>query len=219
MNNLGVLASYRRDHEAAEEWFKKAAEQGDANAQYNLGLMYEYGQGVDKDYLRALNLYQKAAYQGNSDAQYRAAGMYASGQIVPRNDALVLSLLEKSAAQGNVLAQTALGLWYASGPLKDLAKAASWYQVAASNGSAESQHKLAKMYVTGNGVPKSNVVAYALCILAGKTDKVIAPQSNMTKENLFKTMTRADVYVANNLAIELVKPQNFTNALTVYLNK
>ena len=46
------------------EWYGKAAEQGNAKAQYNLGLRYENGQGVAQDYGKAVEWYTKAAEQG-----------------------------------------------------------------------------------------------------------------------------------------------------------
>jgi Sel1 repeat len=130
------------------------------------------------------------------------------------------SLYQKSAQSGNVPAQSILGSWYEEvDGWQDSIKAATWHQLAASNGNAESQYHLAKIYADGKGVPKSNVVAYALCILAGKVDKGVAPKSNYTKENLFKLMSRQEVYIANNLAIDLAQPQNFTNALATYFTK
>ena len=58
---------------------KKEAEHGDADAQYNLGLMYYNGQGIDQDYREAVKWYQKAAEQGNADAQNNLGLMYNKG--------------------------------------------------------------------------------------------------------------------------------------------
>ena len=60
----GVAQSY----EKAVEWYRKAAEQGLARAQYNLGCMYENGTGVAQSYEKAVEWYQKAADQGFEDA-------------------------------------------------------------------------------------------------------------------------------------------------------
>ena len=64
---------------------QKVAEQGNVDAQINLGLMYEYGQGVKQDYFKAFEWYQKAAEQGNALAQYNLGYMYANGQGVRQN--------------------------------------------------------------------------------------------------------------------------------------
>jgi len=56
------------DHTAAAKWFLRAAEQGYAPAQYNLGSLYEKGRGLPQDYTEAAKWYLKAAEQGNKDA-------------------------------------------------------------------------------------------------------------------------------------------------------
>ena len=55
---------------------KAKAEKGDASAQYNLGLMYANGEGVEKDYAEAVKWYRKAAEQGNAIAQSNLGWMY-----------------------------------------------------------------------------------------------------------------------------------------------
>jgi TPR repeat protein len=50
-------------------WYQKAAQQGQHHAMYNLGLCYEYGQGINKDLIRAYDYYQQAASQGHQDAK------------------------------------------------------------------------------------------------------------------------------------------------------
>ena len=50
-------------------WYRKAAEQGDAGAQNNLGKCYHNGQGVAQDYAQAVAWYRKAAEQGHAGAQ------------------------------------------------------------------------------------------------------------------------------------------------------
>ena len=62
---MGVEQNYRK----AAKWWRKAAEQGHKNAQYNLGLAYDNGKGVEKDHSAAMEWYHKAAEQGNKDAQ------------------------------------------------------------------------------------------------------------------------------------------------------
>ena len=65
----GMSAQERGDYVSAEKSWRKAAEQGDAAAQHNLGVMYDSGQGVTQDYAEALKWYRKAADQGDADAQ------------------------------------------------------------------------------------------------------------------------------------------------------
>ena len=68
-----------QDYAAAVSWYRKAAEQGDADAQYNLGVMYDAGQGVPQDYAAAVSWYRKAAEQGYAGAQYNLGVMYERG--------------------------------------------------------------------------------------------------------------------------------------------
>ena len=64
---------------------KTAAEQGDADAQYNLGLMYFDGYGVSKDDIAAVKWFRAAAEQVNVNAQYFLGMMYASGDGLIQN--------------------------------------------------------------------------------------------------------------------------------------
>ena len=65
--------------------FQKVAEQGNASAQFNLGVMYENGRGVKQDYFKAVEWYQKAAEQGNASAQSNLGYMYYDGEGVRQN--------------------------------------------------------------------------------------------------------------------------------------
>lgn len=66
--------------------YKPLAEQGNAFAQFNLGLMYYNGEGVIKDYREAVRWWRKAAEQGDADAQYNLGVMYHNGHGVLQDD-------------------------------------------------------------------------------------------------------------------------------------
>ena len=66
-------------------WYRKAAEQGDAAAQSNLGLMYNNGRGVRQDDAQAVAWYRKAAEQGEAAAQYNLGLRYYNGEGVRQN--------------------------------------------------------------------------------------------------------------------------------------
>jgi len=66
---LGCCYDVTKNPQKAFEWYSKAAEQGQVNAQYNVGYAYHFGDGVNIDYDKAMNWYAKAAAQGNADAQ------------------------------------------------------------------------------------------------------------------------------------------------------
>ncbi|WP_048942598.1 tetratricopeptide repeat protein, partial [Haemophilus influenzae] len=59
----------KQDDFEAVKWYRKAAEQGDANAQAYLGLAYTEGRGVRQDYTEAVKWFRKAAEQGHANAQ------------------------------------------------------------------------------------------------------------------------------------------------------
>jgi TPR repeat protein len=65
----GNKAYDRKEYAEAMRWFRKAADQGDAYAQANIGLLYENGLSVAQDYAEAMRWYRKAADQGNAYAQ------------------------------------------------------------------------------------------------------------------------------------------------------
>ncbi len=64
------------------KWYRLAAEQGDARAQYNLGQMYREGQGVPQNDKTAMKWYTLAAEQGVARAQYNLGQMYYDGKGV-----------------------------------------------------------------------------------------------------------------------------------------
>jgi TPR repeat protein len=74
-----------QDFKEAVKWYRKAADQGDAYAQNNLGNMYDEGQGVEQDFKEAVKWYQKAADQGDAMAQFNLGAMYCNGQGVEQN--------------------------------------------------------------------------------------------------------------------------------------
>ncbi len=83
----GVAAYNRGDYATALREFRPLAEQGDAAAQHNLGLMYHIGQGVTQDYAKAVKWYRKAAEQGDAKAQHNLGFMYQNAKGVPDDHA------------------------------------------------------------------------------------------------------------------------------------
>jgi len=96
--------------------FRKAADQGNAQAQYNLGAMYAKGQGLPQDFVQAFNWFGKAADHGNALAQTALGLMYADGQEgMPQDFALAGHWFGKAADQGNAYAQANLSWLYTNG--------------------------------------------------------------------------------------------------------
>ena len=82
-----LVAAKAGDFQKAFRLWKPLAEQGDARAQRNLGLMYEYGDGVPEDDVKAVYWFRKAAEQGAAIAQTKLGLMYANGDGVPKDSA------------------------------------------------------------------------------------------------------------------------------------
>ncbi len=120
---------------ALQEW-KPLAEQGYAFAQYNLGILYEYGNGVPKDYAEAVKWYRLSAEQGYAISQYSLGLMYSNGYGVLKDKAEAVKWWRLSAEQGYVYAQGMLGIMYelGEGVLKDDITAHMWYNIASGNG-------------------------------------------------------------------------------------
>ena len=96
----GLAAYDRGDYTQAFEEFRSLADQGYANAQCNLGVMYERGQGVARNYAKAAAWYAKAADQGIAEAQFNLGVMYYNGLGVARNYAKAIAWYAKAADQG-----------------------------------------------------------------------------------------------------------------------
>ena len=75
----------RKDYKTAYKLWLPLAEQGNASAQYNLGVMYEKGRGVPQDYKEAVRWYRLSAEQGIREAQFNLGVMYKDGQGVPQD--------------------------------------------------------------------------------------------------------------------------------------
>lgn len=78
----GWDALERGDYAAAVEAFQASADQGDVEAEYQLGAMYYEGEGVAQDYFMAAEWYRRAADHGDADAQFVLGLMYGEGQGV-----------------------------------------------------------------------------------------------------------------------------------------
>ena len=98
----GGYQSYLKGHfDAAHEEWLPLAELGDAEAQFNMGVMYDEGAGVQQDLATAAVWYEKAAEQGFVDAQANIGMMYYHGQGVPCDHKTAVGWLQMAADQGD----------------------------------------------------------------------------------------------------------------------
>ncbi|MBR5430199.1 MAG: sel1 repeat family protein, partial [Firmicutes bacterium] len=188
--NLGNLYSkgrgVERDQAESARWYKKAAEQGFAKAQFNLGYDYANGEGVAQDYAEAARWYKQAAEQGHASAQFNLAQLYEKGSGVEQDLNEALRWFEQAAAQDSagagaaeerVRQQLALeragfsgmdaddaetqydlgnSYYYGVGVERDYAEAFHWYEKAAAQGLAWAQKMLGELYYYGRGVEEND---------------------------------------------------------------
>ena len=212
--NVAKSLSEKRgiDHHKAVDWFTKAAEQGHADAQYKLGIMYKMGEGVNQNYAKAIELYTKAAEQGNSMAlewlkkmdriathrfareQYDLGVMYQEGQGIRQDYMKAFECYTKAAEQEFSKAQYNLGTLYKKGQgvPQNFIKAAEWYTKAAESGHTCAQYDLGIMYEEGQGVPQNSIKAAEWYIKAAEQGHADA------QETLLCKYEEGDYFVAQN---------------------
>lgn len=122
-----------QDYGRAMSLFMKAAERGDASAQFQIGGMYYSGKGVSKNYVEAAKWNLLAAEQGVDAAQFVLAAMYERGEGVPKDELEAVRWYAKSAEQGYSGSQFHLGRIYKDGQgvLQDFVEAYKWFSLAA----------------------------------------------------------------------------------------
>lgn len=174
----GLDALRKGDYDAAARELKPLAERGDPEAQYRVGLMYEFGKGFPGSKSEAVRWIRKAADQNHASAQLELGILYTNGEGVAKDDAQAVSWFRKAATQGNATAQYNLGLMYAKGAgvNADVPQAIAWFQKAAAQGMAQAQFKVGVAYEFGEGVAKDDVLAYASYVVAARNGDKQAPE-------------------------------------------
>ena len=199
-NRLGekikLKATDAQGYREAFGWFQKAAERGHPPAEYNLGLMYEEGQGVEQNPLKALELIRQAAASGHAEAQFHLGGMCKDGRIVEADAQQARRWWEKAAAQHHLPAQYKLGLLYAKGEgvEQSYETAAHWWAPTALSGNADAQNALGSLYEQGLGVAKDDALAF-------RWYRNAAAQGHVAALNSLASMFERGVSVARNPVI------------------
>ena len=162
LNQLGYDYNFGQngkpqDYAQAVKYYRLAADQGFAMAQYNLGVCYKRGEGVPQDDGMAVKYYRLAADQGYAPAQSNLGVCYKRGEGVPQDYAQAVKYYRLAADQGLAGAQFNLGLCYylGQGVPQDYEMAVKYYRLAADQGLAEAQFNLGVCYEKGQGVAKN----------------------------------------------------------------
>ncbi|MCU1233844.1 MAG: Sel1 domain protein repeat-containing protein [Candidatus Solibacter sp.] len=150
----GLAAFKNKDYATAYREWKTAADSGNAEAQFDLGVLYAQGMGVRRDLTEAAFWYRKAAGQGNPEAEFALGQMYSRGWGVPRDQADAVRWLDLA---NSVESDGPPTFWTAVegyGMPRDDQQAAYWYKLAADKGHPEAEFNLARLYSGGNGVKR-----------------------------------------------------------------
>jgi TPR repeat protein len=149
-----------------------SAESGDAASQYQLGRLYDEGDGIDENNEKAVEWYRKSAEQGYAKAQGYLSEMYFIGEGVQVDDEKAAYWARKAANQGDALGQTNVGYMYdeGRGATEDNLKAIEWYLLAAEQGFAEAQGLLSTVYLYEEGLENYEKARYWASLAAEQGD-------------------------------------------------
>ena len=159
MTNGGSKDTER--YKQALRWFQKAADRGNATAQFYIGMMYENGSGVSRNYDEAMRSYLKAVDQDYVTAFIYIGSMYIRGEGRKQDIPEGLQWYKKAADRGYAPADYAIGYYYENGEgvPRDDAEALGWYQRAAKLDYASAKDKVGSFYENGKSVAKDDVTA------------------------------------------------------------
>lgn len=137
--------------------YKFADEHNEILGAFNLGLIYERGQGVAVDFEKAQNLYLKAAKAGHKESMVQLAGLYLNGKGIKQDLNEAFDWYKKAADLGDRTAMYHLGLLYETGtaPKLNYDKARDYYKKSAKLGDAKAKLALARIYQYGIGGEKN----------------------------------------------------------------
>jgi uncharacterized protein len=167
--SAGLRAYKDGAYTSAFQSWKSLAENGNAKAQNNLGILYRKGLGVEKDSAEAFKWYKKAANQNFAKAQFNLGLMYKQGNGIDQDVKKALKWYRKSAINGYARAQYALGLRYekGNGVRRNLVNSLKWLNLALNRAS---------------GKFRKNVVAAQIRVSDGLTEAEINAAHRLAEE-------------------------------------
>ncbi len=173
----GNAALRSKDYAEAMTWFRRAAEQGNADAEIDIAFLYQNAQGVPRDYAEAMTWFRKAAEQGNGRAENAIGFLYDKGWGVPQDYAQAMRWYRMAADHGYSSAVRNVGILYKNGwgVPQDYAEAMRWFRKAADQGNAEAMNSIGVLFEYGLGVPQDYAQAMSWYRKA-------ADQGNLTAE-------------------------------------
>lgn len=171
-------AAPKESSQAVLERVRPLAEQGNANAQYNMGVIYDRGYGVERDYAKAHAWYEKAAAQGYAKAAHNLGVMYQTGHGVDVDNERAAYWFKKAAELGEPAAQNNLAVMFARGVgvQRNMGLAAAWAARAAQAGNSSA---IANIPLITAELPQATVTGNDVNIRSNPTtDSVVLKQSS-----------------------------------------
>ena len=198
------------EYENAFIWLKPWAKEGDADAQYRLGLLYENGYGVDVNTKLALKWYRASAKQGQRKAKRRLQNLRKSATAASGNESVATQWYEDLAVSGDSEAQYYLGFIYETGwsvPVDNI-EATRWYEKSAAKGVKEAQFRLGMMFLTGSGGNKSEIQGERWIRQAAKNNHKLAA---VIRDKLFDAKDLVKVNIKFDKIYETIRKQSAKN--------
>lgn len=190
----------------ALDLYRRAAEQGDVEAQYIYGGMLFQGQGTEPDTRGGFKWLMQAAEGGKTSPESLAiiGSMYLRGLTVPQNFLEAKKWLSRAADQGNMAAQgdVAYMYYHALGGERDYMKALFFYEKAALQGDPLAQANAGLMYATGTGTNMDRAKGYAWYSVAASRGNTTAA---INRNDLMVDMSWEELNQAQALSLELYR--------------
>jgi len=215
----GLIRYAARDYAGALEILLPLAQQGNADAQLQLGRMYAQGEGLAaSDDHEAAGWFSRAAEQGKVEAQFALGMMYANGMGVVADDGLALRWLRRAGDQGAPHALNAVGelLMHASSP-EDRSEAYAWFLRAARLANAKALYHLGMLSALGRDVSKDDIEAYkwfdlaASAALGSERDSanraLLELRERMTPVQVERAKRSADMWLHRQVAVLQADPE------------
>lgn len=184
---FAVMGCARTEDENLFHRLSTKAEGGSPVAQYNLGMFYNNGIGVEKDPAKAFHWFEKAAAGGDALGHYKV-GCYYAGQfrgVVKMDAQKALTHKVQAAEAGYVRAQHDVALAYTQ--VGNFEEAAKWWRAAAAQGDAAGFAALAGWHKEGRGVPADPAKSYEYLLIATQ----LVPEQSMEAKSILEELRGA----------------------------
>jgi TPR repeat protein len=159
-----LAAVKAKDYARAATLLQPLAEQGNVDAEYNLGMLFVFGQGVGQSYARAIDLLSRAAAQNDPRSQLELAMLYELGFGTAKDPDKALELIRKAAEQRYAPAEYEYAIEFISGPgvPLDWQQSFFWHRRACEDGYLRGCFVVAEAYAMGLGTTRDFVEAARL---------------------------------------------------------